>query len=644
MIRIVARALIDLAVLSLAFWLAFLLRFEGDLPLQMLKRLVFTWPYVIALQYFSLAGFGVPRFAWRYVGMREAVRIVGALSLSGAVLLVARFGGAWAQQRFGYAQYAVIPVGVIVIDLVFAVVGIGGVRGIRRLLGERRESDLIRSRGDGAAAVPTILIGAGQAGLMVAKEIAARPDLGIAPLGFLDDDPVKVGTSVYGLRVLTGTMEVGRTCARIGAKQAIITIANAPGGVVRRIAHACEAAAVPVKIIPGIYEIVGDRVNLTRIRSVTIEDLLRREAVALDDELIGQGLRGKVVMVTGAGGSIGSELCRQLCLYGPARLLLVEQAENALYQIHRELPARFPDVQLVPCIADICDSKRLEQIFVQWRPDYLFHAAAHKHVPMMEWNPGEAIKNNIFGTKKIADLADQHGVDRFVMISTDKAVNPTSVMGATKRVAEIYVQSLSRTSRTRFVTVRFGNVLGSAGSVVPLFKEQIAAGGPVTITHPDMRRYFMTIPEACQLVLQAGGMGQGGEIFVLDMGEPVKVVDLARDLIRLSGLVPDEDIEVVFTGVRPGEKLFEELSVAEESVTKTKHPKIFIGRLAPCDSDEVAVALLRLHEAASREPAEMWAALKAVVPEYSSPTDGDGVVDERQVDGASHAGLRKAAG
>ena len=620
MIRIVARtsqALIDLAVLSMAFWLAFLLRLEGDLPLFMLKRLVFTWPYVVAFQYFVLVAFGVPRFAWRYVGMREAVRIVGALSAAAVALLGVRLLGGWLRPSFGYAVYAMVPIGVIVIDLALAIVGIGGVRGIRRLLGERSESERLRKKGARVNGVPTILIGAGQAGLMVAKEISARPDLGIEPLGFLDDDRMKVGTSVYGLRVLGDTANIGKTCARFGAKQALITIANAPGHVIRRIAQSCEAAGIPVKIIPGIYEIVGDRVNLTRVRDVTIEDLLRREAVVLDDELIGSGLRCKVVMVTGAGGSIGSELCRQICRYSPQRLVLLEQAENALYQIHRELEKRFPQIPLTPCIADVCDSKRLAQVYARWRPAYVFHAAAHKHVPMMEWNPTEAVKNNVFGTRKVADFAHEYGVERFVMISTDKAVNPTSVMGASKRVAEIYVQALSQKSKTRFVTVRFGNVLGSAGSVVPLFREQIAAGGPVTVTHPDMRRYFMTIPEACQLVLQAGAMGEGGEIFVLDMGEPVKVVDLAKDLVRLSGLQPDE-VEIVFTGLRPGEKLFEELSVAEESATKTKHPKIFIGHMRPHGLDEVDRRLKRLHQVVSEAsaPADVREALQVIVPEY----------------------------
>ena len=326
------------------------------------------------------------------------------------------------------------------------------------------------------------------------------------------------------------------------------------------------------------------------------------------------------MLVTGAGGSIGSELSRQVARFGPARLVLVERFENALFEIHRELTAAFPQVPIEPRVGDVTDAVRMEQIFVETKPDFVLHAAAHKHVPMMEWNPGEAVKNNIGGTRTIADLADRHGVQRFVLVSTDKAVNPTSIMGATKRVAEIYVQALSRRSQTKFVVVRFGNVLGSAGSVIPIFRDQIARGGPVMVTHPEMRRYFMTIPEASQLVMQAGAMGDGGEIFVLDMGEPVRIVDLARDLITLSGLRPEEDIEIRFTGVRPGEKLFEELSTKAEHADKTKHPKIFIGRIKSHLWDEVIAGVNGLCELASDGSIDaLRNALTAMIPEFHSP-------------------------
>jgi FlaA1/EpsC-like NDP-sugar epimerase len=464
-----------------------------------------------------------------------------------------------------------------------------------------------------------LLLGAGQAGVMVAREIANRPDLGLEPVGFLDDDRMKIGTSIGGLPVLGTTYDVAAVAQRKRVRRALITIANAQGAKIRRITEACRDAGLDTKIIPGIYEIVGDKVNLSRIREVAIEDLLGREPVQLDEAIVGASIRSRVVLITGAGGSIGSELCRQVCQFGPQRLILIERFENALFEIHRELATSYPHVQIDPRVADVCDPARMGQLFEATKPHVVFHAAAHKHVPMMEWNPGEAVKNNVGGTRIVADLAHDHGVERFVLVSTDKAVNPSSVMGATKRVAEIYLQAMSQRSTTRFVTVRFGNVLGSAGSVIPIFRDQIAKGGPVTVTHPAMTRYFMTITEASQLVLQAGAMGAGGEIFILDMGEPVRIVDLARDLITLSGLRPDEDIEIKFSGVRPGEKLAEELATDVEHADKTKHPKIFIGRIKVHGWDPTLTAvdaLLALARGVDTE--SVRGALGDIVPEFQS--------------------------
>ena len=348
-----------------------------------------------------------------------------------------------------------------------------------------------------------------------------------------------------------------------------------------------------------------------------IEDLLGREPIHLDTETLERHLNGRVVMVTGAGGSIGSELCRQVARFSPKSLVLVEQAEAALFSIDRELRAAFPDLKIVPAVCDVVDRSRVAALFGALRPQVVFHAAAHKHVPMMEANPGEALKNNVFGTCAVADISNEFNVERFVMISTDKAVNPTSIMGATKRVAELYIQDLDRRSETAFITVRFGNVLGSSGSVIPIFRQQIRSGGPVTVTHPEMTRYFMTIPEASQLVVQAGTLGDGGEIFVLDMGEPVKIVDLARDLIALSGYAIGEDIEIAFSGVRPGEKLFEELNLDDENVEKTRHPKIFVGKSVQTNENTVrrGVAGLRVF-LDGKDRIAIRAALKKVVPEY----------------------------
>lgn len=570
-----AQIVIDLLILSAALWVAVVLRFEGEVPWWVMKRVLILWPYVAAFQYALLAALGIPRFSWRYIGLREAVRILWALSIAALVLIATRILAPHLLPGRGYTQYAHLPLGVVIIDFMLAFVGLCGVRAARRLFTERAE--VHRSRAIAIPRVPTLLVGAGHAGLLIAKEIERGPALGILPVGFIDDNPRTHGSLVHGIRVLGDVAAIERIARDTRAEQAIITIASASGQVVRGIAEACQRAGLKVKVVPGLHQLVGGDLTFTRIQDVAIEDLLRRDPVILDDQAIAADLRGSVVMVTGAGGSIGSETCRQIAHFGPQRLLLVERAENALFEIHRELREVFPTLTLEPVIADIGDRRRMEQIFRQHQPQIVFHAAAHKHVPMMEWNCSEAIKNNVIGTRILADIAHDHHTRAFVMISTDKAVNPTSVMGASKRAAEIYIQALAQHSTTRFVTVRFGNVLGSNGSVVPIFKEQIERGGPVTVTHPEMKRYFMTIPEACQLVLQAGAMGRGGEIFILDMGEPVRIVDLARDLIHLSGFRPEE-IEIVFTGIRPGEKLYEELSVADEQAEKTQHPKIFIGR------------------------------------------------------------------
>ena len=604
------RVVFDLGVMSLACWLAFLFRFEFQLPRAVLPVILVGWPCLAVVHYAGLLAFRVPRMSWRYVNIVDTAQVLLAVAASSAVVLTLRLLRWLPETTSG-----VMPLGVIAMDFVLTFVGLVGVRASRRLWGEFRDRRKHASEGDQHR---VLLIGAGDAGVIVARELTNRPDLGLRPVGFLDDDPFKLRTMIGGLPVLGTTANVGEIAARKRVKRALITIANASGQQIRRITELCRDADIEAKIIPGIFEIVGEKVNLSRVREVAIEDLLRREPVRLDEDIVGASIHSRVVLVTGAGGSIGSELCRQICRFGPERLVLLERFENALFEIHRELLAAFPHVLVDPRIGDVCDVARMTQIFETTKPEIVVHAAAHKHVPMMEWNPGESVKNNVGGTRTVAQLADRFNVQRFVFVSTDKAVNPTSVMGATKRVAEIYLQALSQRSATKFVAVRFGNVLGSAGSVIPIFREQIARGGPISVTHPDMRRYFMTIPEASQLVLQAGAMGQGGEIFILDMGEPVKIVDLARDLITLSGLRPDDDIEIKFSGMRPGEKLFEELSTAAEQAEKTKHPKVFIGRIKPHDMDHIEPgidALLVLADGS--DMGRVRAALGELVPEYA---------------------------
>jgi FlaA1/EpsC-like NDP-sugar epimerase len=608
--------LIDIGVLVTAFLLAMLVRFDWEVPNAMFRSLIIVLPYVVLLQYAFLSAFGITRFSWRFISLRDAVQIFVALASASAVLVAIRLISPRLVDWFPIARYGIVPLGVLLGDFLLALIGIAGVRAARRLLGERAASR--EHAGAHEKQEPTLVIGAGQGGVLVAQELGRRPDLGMQPVGFIDDDPVKQGALVHGVKVLGTTSDIGRIAEDLGVQQALIAISNAPGTTIRRITEACTEAGLKTKIVPGTYQIVGGRVNLSRIREVAIEDLLRREPVKLDIESVAHVVRARPVMVTGAGGSIGSELCRQVAAYEPACLVLVERAENALFEIHSELRRRYPSLDIHPCVADVTDVPRVTELFRRFRPTIVFHAAAHKHVPMMEWNPIEAVKNNVIGTRIVADLADAMAVERFVMISTDKAVNPTSVMGATKRAAEHYVHALSGTSATHFATVRFGNVLGSAGSVIPIFRRQIRDGGPVTVTHPDMTRYFMTIPEAVQLVIQAASLSEGGETFILDMGAPVRIVDLAHDLIRLSGLEPERDIEIHFTGVRPGEKLFEELSTETEGLARTAHPKIFMGSDRPARLGELraeldSVRLLCIEGGVD----DVRAALGRLVPEFA---------------------------
>jgi FlaA1/EpsC-like NDP-sugar epimerase len=590
-----------LALWTLSFLGALVLRFDFDLPVQYAHMLWAWLPAILIVRTAAYMYFGLFRGMWRYAGGHELFSLIKAATASSVLFVLFNlFGG-----------FHGFPRSVLIIDWILNIILVGGLRFSFRALMDLSAQVAVKGERK-----KVLIVGAGDAGETLVREMQKNRGA-YAPVGFVDDNKHKLNDHIHGVRVLGPISAVPALVAAHGVDEVIIAIPSASGREVRAIVETCAPSGVKVRTIPSVESLIEGRVTVNQIRSVAIEDLLRREPVKLEAETIGAAVRGHVVVVTGAGGSIGSELCRQICQFAPSRLVLVEQAENNLFNIHRELRDRFPDVASVPVIADVCDARRMESTFDQHRPTVVFHAAAHKHVPMMEWNPGEAVKNNVLGTKGVADLADAHGVERFVMISTDKAVNPTSVMGVSKRLAEAYVQTLGQRSRTRFVTVRFGNVLGSAGSVIPIFQEQIAKGGPVTVTHPEMKRYFMTIPEACQLVLQAGAMGAGGEIFVLDMGEPVKIVDLARDLIRLSGFRPDDDVEIRFTGVRPGEKLFEEIATADERADKTRHPKIFVGRSRPYTWRELVRVMDELAVVAENtDPAAVRARLQQAVPEY----------------------------
>jgi FlaA1/EpsC-like NDP-sugar epimerase len=607
---------LDILALTAAYYLAFVLRFEGAVPAAERDAFAYSLPVVLLIQYLCMIVCRVPEASWKYVSLLEVRRIGSALTTATALLFLAVWSADYLRDFLPSIYSVVPPRGVIVLGLLLGLVGLVGLRVSARIWYEKQARN--RRTSSGIVNMPTLLIGAGSAGAEAVKQIAENPQLHIEPIGFLDDDLKKDGMVIHGTRVLGTLADMGKIAQAHGVKQALITIGELSSENLRRIVDLCKKFGIRTKVIPGIHDMLEGNVNLSGIREFAIEDLLRREPVDLDVDSIAGFVNGRRILITGAGGSIGSELCRVVRRFGPAIIVLVDHTENNLFHIHRELADDSSGVEIVPCLADICDHARMEQIFATFRPDMVLHAAAFKHVPMIEWNPGEAIKNNVIGTKTIADLADHYGVDEFVMISTDKAVNPTSIMGASKRIAEIYIQALSERSQTRFVAVRFGNVLGSAGSVIPTFKEQIARGGPVTVTHPEMKRYFMTIPEACQLVLQAATLGRGGEIFILDMGEPVKIVDLARNLIGLSGFTLD-DIEIRFTGLRPGEKLFEELALKDEIAKKTRHPKIFIGRLQSVDWKDINRQVENLTDLSECADASVvMSELKKMMPEFAA--------------------------
>ena len=462
-----------------------------------------------------------------------------------------------------------------------------------------------------------LIVGAGSAGTMILREIQSSDKINYHTVGFLDDEKSKLHSTILGVRVLGTTDEVEKIARENNVNLIIIAIPSASAKVIKEISAKCVNAKCEVKILPGLYQFVDGQVSVSKLRQVDVNDLLGREPVHTNlNDIVGY-IEDKVVLVTGGGGSIGSELCRQIANHNPKQLIILDIYENNAYDIEQELKRKMPNLNLLTLIASVRDSKKIDNVFAKYRPDIVFHAAAHKHVPLMETSPNEAVKNNVIGTYNVVKAADEHGVEKFVQISTDKAVNPTNIMGATKRICEMIIQAYSKRSKTCFVAVRFGNVLGSNGSVIPLFKKQIQEGGPVTLTHPDIIRYFMTIPEAVNLVLQAGANANGGEIFVLDMGEQVKIYDLAVNLIKLSGYEPHIDIDIKITGLRPGEKLYEERLMAEEGLTKTANDKISIGKPLDIDEDKLFFALDKLYSEAYNESTEIKKLVKELVPTYS---------------------------
>ncbi|OIO67088.1 MAG: polysaccharide biosynthesis protein [Zetaproteobacteria bacterium CG1_02_53_45] len=596
----------DLVWIPLAVWLAFWLRFNLEsIPVEFIRPLQLMVLISLPVHALTFWFFGLYRGIWRFASIPDLMRIVKAVVFATLISFVVMF----VLQRLEG-----LPRSVLVLFPALLTIGLATPRLFYRWFKDRNLNiyTLARKR--------ALLVGAGQAGELLVRDLLKSGPY--EPVGFLDDSIRRQGQEIHGVRVIGTLAELGPTIDRLGIEVVLLSLPSASHQLIQQVVKQCQTHAVPCRTLPSVADLADGKVEVSRLRKVQIEDLLGRETVELDQSGIHELLAGRVVLVTGAGGSIGSELCRQVLRYNPTDLILLDHGEFNLYTIDKELaalnPADKPGLHAV--LGDIRDEPRMRWLFEHFRPDVVFNAAAYKHVPLVEDNPAEGVKTNVLGTCQIADLAVEFGVKKFLQVSTDKAVNPTNVMGTTKRCAEIYCQNLNlRSETTAFVTTRFGNVLGSAGSVVPLFRSQIEAGGPITVTHPDITRYFMTIPEAVSLILQAATMGCGGEIFVLDMGEPVKIVDLAEQMIRLTGLEPGRDIEIKFTGLRPGEKLYEELFHESETLQPTSHPKILLSGSREVDWQEIQQVLVNLRQACgARDVQSLYQELRVLVPEFVS--------------------------
>jgi FlaA1/EpsC-like NDP-sugar epimerase len=607
--RVVALLAAYSVILLSALVLAVLLRFDFRVAPEFWSSFFKTVVWLLPLKLTALAVFGQFRTLLTYFSLPDARRIAAAMGLAGAVAL-----GVW----FAVGGGDVLPRGVLVSDVVLSFLVLTSFRTGLRIYREKLAlpvSGLSSSRKKRAA-----IVGAGSAGAALLRDIQGRQGLGLEVVCFIDDDRAKIGSSLHGKQVLGPTRRLGALATELDLQKIIIAMPTAKPAVIKKIVEQINAVGIDHDILPSVAQLLHRQVTVSHLRHVDPEDLLGREAVALDHAGINMLIKGRVVMVTGAGGSIGSELCRQIAEQNPAKLLLIERSEPALFAIEQELIGSHRHVELVACATSVCDEESMSRVFAKHRPQLVFHAAAHKHVPLMENQPAEALRNNSIGTEIVARLASLNGTAKFILVSTDKAVNPTNVMGASKRLAEMLLEQKSSTeSECAFAAVRFGNVLGSSGSVVPTFRRQIAAGGPLTVTHPEVTRYFMSIPEAVGLILQSALQAEGGEIFVLDMGEPVKIVDLARQMIELSGFKPEEDIKIEFTGLRPGEKLYEEPIHEMENVEPTSHPKVRRVRNNRSNgSGDLVAELNSVYREAAGDSARLKTWLAAKIPEYSN--------------------------
>lgn len=593
----------DIFAIVAASVLALLIRFEGNysaIPPEYLARSLQYITVVIVITLIIFYYFRLYSSLWTYAGATELINIAIASALSSGVQMAVMVLFDMRMPRSYYVLY-----GGSLLVLIF--ISRYSYRGIRTLI-KRRSNEENCSR--------VLLVGAGAAGNMLVKEIRNSSHVNKQVVCIVDDAKSKEGSYLHGVKVVGNRRDIPKLVKKYRIDEIIIAIPSAPAKEIKEILDICKETGCELKRLPGVYQLVNGEVGISKLKEVDVNDLLGREPVKVDLSEIMDYVAGKTVMVTGGGGSIGSEICRQVAQHSPRMLVIVDIYENTTYDIQNELKGKYPDLNLVVLIASVRNTKRMDMIFEKYRPDIVYHAAAHKHVPLMEDSPNEAVKNNVLGTWKVVQAADKWKVKRFVMISTDKAVNPTNIMGATKRICEMIIQTYNNRSQTEFVAVRFGNVLGSNGSVIPLFKKQIEQGGPVTVTHPDIIRYFMTIPEAVSLVLQAGAYAKGGEIFVLDMGEPVKIADLARNLILLSGHKPGEDIQIIYTGLRPGEKLYEEMLMDEEGLQDTENKLIHIGKPIRMDEERFLMQLENLKEYVVQEPEDIRKWVQEMVPTY----------------------------
>lgn len=601
--------LVDAILINIAYVLAIYFRYEYGIFLQLVKdyekiAIVFIAIYLISFYFFKLY-----ESIWNYASIDEFLLVIGAC-ITGNVI-------------------STILTVVFKIDFSYAVAILSGILVILFIVGFRvsfriysRFTNILDVKTNVSNLKRTLIIGAGEAAILVIKEMKNNKNSKYNPIALIDDNEYKVGKSILGIKIEGTRKDIIKVCKEKEIETIIIAAPSMNEEDKKEILDKCKKTECKIQMMPSIYSVIDGKVSLNQIKDVEIEDLLGRKPIELEMQGISNYIKNKTVLVTGGGGSIGSELCRQISKFNPNRLIIFDIYENNAYDIQNELRYKYPKLNLLVLIGSVRDKKRLEQVFDKYKPDIVFHAAAHKHVPLMEDSPMEAIKNNVFGTLNVVECADKYNSERFVLISTDKAVNPTNVMGATKRICEMIIQSYDKVSHTKFVAVRFGNVLGSNGSVIPLFKKQIAQGGPVTVTHKNIIRYFMTIPEATQLVLQAGAFAKGGEIFVLDMGEPVKIYDLAYDLIRLSGYEPNKEIKIKITGLRPGEKLYEELLMSEEGLSNTNHKKIFVGKPTFTNIDALMKSLKELYEIVEKDNnKELISKLEEIVPTYKKKKD-----------------------